>query len=101
MASGMEMQARTLAPAMSTDPHADIAEREAEDERELMRAAISSLNALRQHSLEVRARPSTVGCSNGGQQQQQRRGRILQLQRGTGCANTTIGGGPTFTSCSL
>ena len=35
------------------DPHPDIAQREEEDERELMRAAISRLNEMRTHSAEV------------------------------------------------
>ena len=36
------------------DPHKDIEEREAEDERELVRIAVAKLNELRRHSLEVR-----------------------------------------------
>ena len=35
------------------DPHKDISEREAEDERELIRVAITRLNELRRHSHEV------------------------------------------------
>lgn len=46
MASAVELQPQP-------DPHPDIAQREEEDERELMRAAISRLNEMRTHSAEV------------------------------------------------
>ena len=49
---------------MHQDPHQYVAEREEEEERELMRVAISKLNELRRHSLEVGTNPCilVVGC---------------------------------------